>query len=151
MFFRCIMGTEMKDSLKIKSQPSRYIATYGAQPKPNIIMNNQTQTTSDDVQQLADDARALMAATADVAGEKVCEARKRLAAALEPASKSPAASVTKRSKARKPPTRPCMNIPMRPLASPLASVQSSASLAARRCDEIQYVTERGTGIRIHRG
>jgi len=33
--------------------------------------------------QLADDARALMAATADVAGEKVSEARKRLAAALE--------------------------------------------------------------------
>ncbi len=33
--------------------------------------------------QLADDARALMTATADVAGEKVVEARKRLAAALE--------------------------------------------------------------------
>lgn len=33
--------------------------------------------------QLADDARALMTATADVAGEKVGEARKRLAAALE--------------------------------------------------------------------
>ena len=32
---------------------------------------------------LAEDARALMAATADVAGEKVSEARKRLAAALE--------------------------------------------------------------------
>ena len=32
---------------------------------------------------LAEDARALMAATADVAGEKVGEARKRLAAALE--------------------------------------------------------------------
>lgn len=33
--------------------------------------------------QLADDARALMTATADVAGEKVVEARKRLNAALE--------------------------------------------------------------------
>ena len=32
---------------------------------------------------LAEDARALMAATADVAGEKVGEARKRVAAALE--------------------------------------------------------------------
>ena len=32
---------------------------------------------------LAEDARALMAATADVAGEKVEEARKRLAAALD--------------------------------------------------------------------
>lgn len=32
---------------------------------------------------LAEDARALMAATADVAGEKIGEARKRLAAALD--------------------------------------------------------------------
>ena len=35
--------------------------------------------------QLADDARALMSATADVAGEKVADARKRLAAALDSA------------------------------------------------------------------
>jgi len=33
--------------------------------------------------QFAEDARALMTSTADVAGEKVGEARKRLAAALE--------------------------------------------------------------------
>jgi len=46
-------------------------------------MNKQTQAISDDVSQLAEDARALMTATADVAGEKVGEARKRLAAALE--------------------------------------------------------------------
>lgn len=46
-------------------------------------MNKETQAISDDMGQLADDARALMAATADVAGEKVGEARKRLAAALE--------------------------------------------------------------------
>ncbi len=46
-------------------------------------MNKETQAISNDVNQLADDARALMAATADVAGEKVVEARKRLAAALE--------------------------------------------------------------------
>ena len=46
-------------------------------------MNTQTQSIHDDMGQLADDARALMAATADVAGEKVGEARKRLAAALE--------------------------------------------------------------------
>ena len=32
---------------------------------------------------IAEDARALMAATADVAGEKIGEARKRLATALE--------------------------------------------------------------------
>ena len=46
-------------------------------------MNKQTQAISNDVSQLAEDARALLTATADVAGEKVGEARKRLAAALE--------------------------------------------------------------------
>jgi len=46
-------------------------------------MNKHTQETSNDMGSLAEDARALMAATADVAGEKVGEARKRLAAALE--------------------------------------------------------------------
>jgi ElaB/YqjD/DUF883 family membrane-anchored ribosome-binding protein len=46
-------------------------------------MSKETQAISDDVTQLAEDARALMAATADVAGEKVGAARQRLAAALE--------------------------------------------------------------------
>ena len=46
-------------------------------------MNKQTQATENALSSLAEDARALMAATADVAGEKVGEARKRLAAALE--------------------------------------------------------------------
>jgi len=46
-------------------------------------MNKQTQAIPNDTGTLAEDARALMAATADVAGEKVTEARKRLAAALE--------------------------------------------------------------------
>jgi len=46
-------------------------------------MSKQTQATSNDMGTLAEDARALMAATADVAGEKVDEARKRLASALE--------------------------------------------------------------------
>ena len=46
-------------------------------------MDKQTQATSSDTGTLAESARALMAATADVAGEKVGEARKRLAAALE--------------------------------------------------------------------
>lgn len=46
-------------------------------------MSKETQASSHDVSQLAEDARALMAATADVAGEKVGEARKRLTAALE--------------------------------------------------------------------
>jgi ElaB/YqjD/DUF883 family membrane-anchored ribosome-binding protein len=38
---------------------------------------------SPDLNTLAEDARALMSATADVAGEKVAEARKRLAVALK--------------------------------------------------------------------
>jgi len=46
-------------------------------------MSKQTQATSNDMGTLAEDARALMAATADVAGEKVSDARKRLAAALD--------------------------------------------------------------------
>src|SRR5690349_10227773 len=48
-------------------------------------MNKQTQETTSNIGTLAEDARALMTATADVAGEKVGEARKRLAAALESA------------------------------------------------------------------
>ena len=50
-------------------------------------MDKQTQAISSDVGTLAEDAHALMAATADVAGERVSEARKRLAAALERAKK----------------------------------------------------------------
>ena len=48
-------------------------------------MSKETQAVSSDMGQLAEDARALMAATAEVAGEKVGEARKRLAAALDSA------------------------------------------------------------------
>jgi ElaB/YqjD/DUF883 family membrane-anchored ribosome-binding protein len=50
-------------------------------------MDKHTQATTNDLGTLAEDARALMAATADVAGEKVSEARKRLAAALESGQK----------------------------------------------------------------
>jgi ElaB/YqjD/DUF883 family membrane-anchored ribosome-binding protein len=46
-------------------------------------MNKETQATHNDIGTLAEDARALMAATADVAGEKVGQARNRLASALE--------------------------------------------------------------------
>ena len=50
-------------------------------------MDKQTQATCNDMSTLAEDARALIAATADVAGEKVSEARKRLADALESGKK----------------------------------------------------------------
>lgn len=46
-------------------------------------MNKPKESTANDLSELAEDARALMAATADVAGEKVGQARERLAAALE--------------------------------------------------------------------
>jgi len=46
-------------------------------------MSKRTHAVSDAMGTLAEDARNLMTATADVAGEKVGEARKRLAAALE--------------------------------------------------------------------
>ena len=46
-------------------------------------MSKPTEEISNEMSQLAEDARALIAATADVAGEKVAEARKRLSAALE--------------------------------------------------------------------
>ena len=46
-------------------------------------MSIETQSGSNDFGTLADDARALMTATADVAGDKISVARQRLAAALE--------------------------------------------------------------------
>jgi ElaB/YqjD/DUF883 family membrane-anchored ribosome-binding protein len=48
-------------------------------------MNKETQTTVNDLGTLAEDARELLTATADVAGDKVGQARKRLAAALDSA------------------------------------------------------------------
>ena len=48
-------------------------------------MNKETQAIKDDLGTLAEDARELLSVTADVAGEKVGQARKRLAAALESA------------------------------------------------------------------
>lgn len=46
-------------------------------------MSKHKQAIENDMGTLAEDSRALMAATADVAGEKVAEARQRLATALE--------------------------------------------------------------------
>lgn len=46
-------------------------------------MNKQKESIDGDRGAFAEDARALMTATADVAGEKIGEARRRLAAALE--------------------------------------------------------------------
>jgi ElaB/YqjD/DUF883 family membrane-anchored ribosome-binding protein len=46
-------------------------------------MDKEIQKLSNDIGTLAEDTRTLMAATADVAGENVHQARKRLAAALD--------------------------------------------------------------------
>jgi len=46
-------------------------------------MSKQTEAITNDMSQLAEDARALMAATADMAGDQVETARKRLTAALD--------------------------------------------------------------------
>ena len=46
-------------------------------------MNKPTQAIRNDLSQLAEDTHALIGATADATSEKVGEARKRLAAALE--------------------------------------------------------------------
>src|SRR5690349_25160544 len=46
-------------------------------------MSKHTPASDNDMGTLAEDAQALMSATADVAGKKVEEARERLAAALE--------------------------------------------------------------------
>lgn len=46
-------------------------------------MTKHRKANANDMGTLAEDARALLSATADVAGEKVAEARSRLSAALE--------------------------------------------------------------------
>lgn len=46
-------------------------------------MSEHRKTDTNDMDTLAEDARALLAATSEVAGEKVAEARSRLSAALE--------------------------------------------------------------------
>ncbi len=48
-------------------------------------MSKETQAINNDLGTLAEDAHALLTATADVAGDKVGQARKRLSAALESA------------------------------------------------------------------
>lgn len=58
-------------------------------------MSKHIQTPHHNFGSLAEDARELMAATADIAGEKVGEARKRVATALEKTKKWRAIFATK--------------------------------------------------------
>jgi ElaB/YqjD/DUF883 family membrane-anchored ribosome-binding protein len=83
-------------------------------------MNKHKHTAGNDMGTLAEDARALMAATVDVAGEKVAEARKRLHSALESAKEIAGNIRGKTVAGAKPPTKPCVNTLTKP--SPSASV-----------------------------
>lgn len=51
--------------------------------KATKILEQQTQAMAKDLGQLADDASALMSATAGIAGDEIEQARKRVGAALE--------------------------------------------------------------------
>ena len=60
------------------------LGSMNKQTKPmKENMDKQRLAVNHDLSMLAEDARELMAATADLGGEKVLEARKRVAAALE--------------------------------------------------------------------
>ena len=78
---------------------------------------------------LVDEARALLEATAGVAGDTVSAARKRLAAAIRAAGMPHSRSRTRRSPAPRPPTRWCASIPGRRSASPWGWGRSSATCA----------------------
>jgi len=81
-------------------------------------MNKQIQTVSDAMGTLAEDARNLMTATADVAGEKVSDARKRLAAALERGKEIYGRAKREAVEGPRRPTRPCVSILTKPSVSP---------------------------------
>jgi ElaB/YqjD/DUF883 family membrane-anchored ribosome-binding protein len=76
--------------------------------------------------QLAEDASALMAATADVAGDKVAEARKRLASALDRGKEIYGRVRQRAVDGAKATTRSCVSIPIKPSASRSGWASSSA-------------------------
>lgn len=96
-------------------------------------MNKETQAVANDLGTLAQDAHALMTATADVAGEKVGEARKRLAAALERA-KEMAATVREKAVAGAKATDQAVHEhPYQAIAIGVGVGALIGYLAARRC------------------
>jgi ElaB/YqjD/DUF883 family membrane-anchored ribosome-binding protein len=96
-------------------------------------MNKHTEETSSDTGSLAEDARALMAATADVAGEKVGEARKRLAAALERAKEIAARVRDKAVQGAKAADEAVHEHPYQAMVIALGVGVFIGYLAARRC------------------
>ena len=96
-------------------------------------MDKQTQPTPNDMGTLAEDARALMAATADVAGEKVGEARKRLAAALDSAKEIAGRVRDKAVESAKAADEAVHEHPYQAIGIAFGVVALIGYLAARRC------------------
>ena len=96
-------------------------------------MNKHTHTTGIDMDTLAEDARALMAATADVAGEKVAEARTCLAAALESAKEIEGRVRDKAAEGAKPADEAVRDNPYQAIGIAFGVGALVGYLAMRRC------------------
>jgi len=96
-------------------------------------MSKHTAETSSDVSALAEDARALLSATADVAGEKVGDARKRLTAALERAKEIAGQVRDKAVQGAKATDEAVREHPYQAMAIALGVGAVIGYLAARRC------------------
>ena len=100
-------------------------------------MSKHTAESSNDVSALAEDARALLSATADVAGEKVGEARKRLAAALERSREFAGRVRDKAMESAKAADEAVHEHPYQAMAIALGIGALIGFLAARRCSRNQ--------------
>jgi ElaB/YqjD/DUF883 family membrane-anchored ribosome-binding protein len=96
-------------------------------------MNTHTNEMSNDMGSLAEDARALMAATADVAGAKVAEARNRLAGALESAKAMAARARDKAVQGAKAADEAVREHPYQAIAIGVGVGAIVGFLVARRC------------------
>jgi ElaB/YqjD/DUF883 family membrane-anchored ribosome-binding protein len=96
-------------------------------------MSKHKDETANDLGSLAEDASALMAATADVAGEKVGEARKRLAAALDRAKDLAGRVRDKAVEGAKAADEAVREHPYQAMAIALGIGALIGFLAARRC------------------
>lgn len=96
---------------------------------------NKSQATENDLGTLAEGARALMVATADVAGDKVGEARKRLAAAIESGKQMYGRVREKAVEGAKAADQAVRENPYQAIAIALGVGAIIGYLAARRCSK----------------
>jgi ElaB/YqjD/DUF883 family membrane-anchored ribosome-binding protein len=96
-------------------------------------MSKHKEETANDLGTLAEDASALMAATADVAGEKVGEARKRLGVALDKAKEIAANVRDKAIQSAKATDEAVREHPYQAMIIALGVGAFIGYLAARRC------------------